>query len=152
MRTSTYASTAYDPCVPCLEKSRWREVRCTLPVHAYFVQVSSHSRSIYVWRRFFHHLALSLTLTPITTNYWGTWWYVLTILSTPQPLHPFPEHVCRRQPARMWSSLYIYYYSICHLTMCSAYTNHTIHIYTKRVTIRVQWLKTWMILSVILEY
>ena len=26
----------------------------------------------------------------------------------PQPLHPFPEHVCRRQPARMQSSLYIH--------------------------------------------
>ena len=28
----------------------------------------------------------------------------------------------------------INYYSICHLMMCSAYTNHTIHLYTKRVT------------------
>ena len=27
-----------------------------------------------------------------------------------------------------------YYYSICHLTMRSAYTNRTIHLYTKRVT------------------
>ena len=33
-------------------------------------------------------------------------------------------------------SQYIYF-SICHLTMCSAYTNHTIHRYTKRVTISI---------------
>ena len=58
-----------------------------------------------VWRQFFHHLALSLILTPTTTNCGDD---VLNILSTPQPLHPFPEHVCRRQPARTRSSLYVY--------------------------------------------
>ena len=76
-----------------------------------------------------HHDKLSpplgIVLDPYThnkTSSWGTWWYVLAILSTPQPLHPFPEHVCRRQPARMRSSLYIYVYfllifffEICHI-------------------------------------
>ena len=52
--------------------------------------------------------------TPTTTNYWGRWWYILNIISTPQPLHLFPEHVCRRQPARLLSSIYIYVsYVVC---------------------------------------
>ena len=59
----------------------------------------------HVWRQIFHHFPLSWALTPTTTtNYWGRWWYILTILPIPQPLHPFPEHVCRRQPARKRSS------------------------------------------------
>ena len=35
-------------------------------------------------------------------------WYILVIFSTPQPLHPLPQHVCRRRPARMQSSLHVY--------------------------------------------
>ena len=42
-------------------------------------------------RQFFYYLALCLTLTlTTTTNNWGRWWYNLTVLPTPQPLHPLP--------------------------------------------------------------
>ena len=50
-----------------------------------------------------------------------------------------------------WYYYYYYYYSFCHLTMCSAYSNHTIYPYTKRVT-RIQWLRTWIILSSMRKY
>lgn len=39
----------------------------------------------------------------------------MTVFSTPQPLHPFREHICRRQPASMRSSLQVYIYI---RTMC----------------------------------
>ena len=42
---------------------------------------------------------LGIVFDPSTNdNNWPQWLYLLTILSTPQPLHPFPEHVCRRRP------------------------------------------------------
>ena len=88
------------------KKPKGREVRCIL--HAYrpsFLPFPEH-----VLRHFFHQLTLSLNRTPTTTTKCSDDTHLLTILSTPQLLHPFPEHVCRRQPARMRSSLYIYIY------------------------------------------
>ena len=55
-----------------------------------------------VCRQLFHHLALSFDPSTHDNN-WLQRWCLLTIFSTPQPLHPFSEHVCRRQPARMRS-------------------------------------------------
>ena len=58
-------------------------------------------------------------------------------------------HFLRQLPASMLH----FYYSICLPTTCSAYSNQTIHIQTKRVTIDIiQRLKAWMVLSIVAEY
>ena len=66
-------------------------------------------------RQLFHHLSLSFDAS---THYNNSlqWLCLITIFSTSQPLHPFPEHVCRRQPARTRSSLYIF---LCFISLCS---------------------------------
>ena len=66
-------------------------------------------------RQLFHHLSLSFDAS---THYNNSlqWLCLITIFSTSQPLHPFPEHVCRWQPARTRSSLYIF---LCFISLCS---------------------------------
>ena len=61
------SSTAYDPCVPCQGKIQAPRgslysyhTRILCPILLPFPE--------HVWRQFFHHLALSLTLTPTTTT------------------------------------------------------------------------------------
>ena len=39
---------------------------------------------------------LGIVYDPYTHDNKLQWWYHLSILSTPRPLHPIPEHVCRR--------------------------------------------------------
>ena len=56
---------------------------------------------------------VSSTLTlPLTTKIYCSddISYIITKIPTRQPLHPFPEHVCRQQPACTRSSLYICIY------------------------------------------
>ena len=47
-------------------------------------------------RQLFHRLALSFDAS--LHDNWLQWWYLKPVSSNPQSLHPFPEHVCRRQP------------------------------------------------------
>ena len=60
-------------------ESSWRLAYCP-PLLPLPEDVSPH---------LFHHLALPMILPPTVR-------YLRSILGTPQPIHPFPEHVCRR--------------------------------------------------------
>ena len=79
--------------------------------YIYFVQFSSIPGACMCGASFFPPLGIVFDpytqqlITEVRDGY-----VFLTILLTLQPLHPFPEYVCRRQPARMRSSLYIYIY------------------------------------------
>ena len=80
--------------------------------YIYFVQFSSIPGACMCGASFFPPLGIVFDpytqqlITEVRDGY-----VFLTILLTLQPLHPFPEYVCRRQPARMRSSLYIYIYT-----------------------------------------
>ena len=66
-----------------------------------------------VCRQLFHHLALFFDRSTRGNNRLQLL-YLVSIFSTAQPLCPFTEHVCRRQPARM-RSFFNYYKSILYL-------------------------------------
>ena len=85
---------SFEPSRPPSFASTWRLAYC--PTLLPFPE--------HVWRQRFHHLALSLTLTPTTaTNYSDD---ISRPSSRPRNPFNFPGHVCRRPPAHMPRSLY----------------------------------------------
>ena len=94
--------TAYDPCVPCLGKIQ--AARGSL----YSTRILSNSLPLPGACVASIFPPLGIVFDPCTHDNLQKLWYLLTVLSTPQPLHPFTGHVYRQQPARMRSSLYMH--------------------------------------------